>query len=98
MDAHFIFHGEPAQRDAARARVGRALEHLAATNRDPRVPRITSLDDHLKDHYVEVTPDGATLRVVTNPAQRPTWDMTFEVSPDDTATDIVIGEDAEPPP
>ncbi len=99
MHEHFVFKGDPAGRDAAYARVLRATAKYAAQpRRDMRMPNMANLEEHLKDHYVQVTPEGAILHVVTNPATNPSWDLSFDVSADDTMTNMVLGEDAPPPP
>jgi hypothetical protein len=99
MEEHFIFRGEPSERERSRERVRQAFVTFAGqTSQDMRMPRIGSLEEHLADHFVEVTPQGATLHVVTNPAQNPTWDLSFDVGPDDAVTNIIVGEDAPPPP
>lgn len=98
IDQHFVFKGAPADRERARARVGRALERYAASSRrDMGMPKITSLDDHLDAHYVEVSPDGAVLHVLTYPAANAAWEVTFEVTAADDVTKMTAAP-IEPPP
>ena len=98
MHDHFIFKGDAADREQACARVQRAAAKYAAQpRRDMRMPDMSDFEKHLEDHYVEVTPQGALLHVVTNPAKSPGWDLSFDITADDTMTKLVLGEDAPPP-
>ena len=98
MNPHFVFHGDPRDRDRAFTRVRHALERDAGDPcRETRMPMIPHLEEHLKDHSVSVTPEADLLHVLTHPVSNPSWELTFVVTREDSVTSMIVWEIAPPP-
>jgi hypothetical protein len=97
MSEHFIFHGPPADRERVRARVQRAYVYQSTQKRDMSMNPFTTLEDELKLNYVSVKTDGKLLRVEVNPAENPSWELTFTIDEQDHMTNLVIATIAPDP-
>jgi hypothetical protein len=97
MTDNFIFHGPPADRERVRARVQRAYVHQSTLKRDMSLNPFTTLEDELKRNYVSVKPDGELLRVEVNPAENPSWELTFTIDEHDHMTNMVAATIAPEP-